>query len=58
MENMFGIGPTELIVVGLVVVLLFGNRVPSVMRSLGKGITEFKHGLNDVGDEKESDSTG
>ena len=45
---MFGIGPMELFIVGLVAVLLFGNRVSSVMRSLGKGISEFKKGLSDV----------
>ncbi len=48
---MFGIGTTELIVVGLIALLLFGNRLPSVMRSLGTGINEFKRGLNDVGTE-------
>jgi sec-independent protein translocase protein TatA len=31
--------------------LLFGNRLPSVMRSLGQGIVEFKKGLADVKDE-------
>ncbi|MCA9259500.1 MAG: twin-arginine translocase TatA/TatE family subunit [Planctomycetales bacterium] len=40
-------GPTQMIVLGLVVLLLFGNRLPSVMRSLGEGITEFKKGLKD-----------
>lgn len=34
------------IVLGIVVLLLFGNRLPSVMRSLGEGVTEFKKGLN------------
>jgi sec-independent protein translocase protein TatA len=34
------------IILGLVVLLLFGNRLPSVMRSLGEGITEFKKGMN------------
>ena len=54
--GMFGIGTTELIVVGLVALLLFGNRLPSVMRSLGTGITEFKRGLNEpVREEKESE---
>ena len=38
-------GPTQMVVVGLVVLLLFGNRLPSVMRSLGEGITEFKKGI-------------
>ena len=38
-------GWVELTVVGLIVLLLFGNRLPSVMRSLGQGITEFKKGV-------------
>lgn len=29
-------------VVALVAFLLFGNRLPSVMKSLGQGISEFK----------------
>ncbi len=48
---MFGIGHMELLIIGIVALLLFGNRLPSVMRSLGSGITEFKRGLNDVTDE-------
>jgi len=38
-------GWMELTIVGFVVLLLFGNRLPSVMRSLGSGITEFKRGI-------------
>ncbi len=37
--------PTEMIVVALVALLLFGNRLPSVMRSLGQSVTEFKKGM-------------
>lgn len=44
---MFGIGPAELAVAGVVLLLLFGNRLPGVMRSLGKSLTEFKKGLDD-----------
>ncbi len=33
----------------LVVLLLFGNRLPSVMRSLGRGVTEFKKGMEGIG---------
>lgn len=46
-----GIGPLELFIVAVVVLLLFGNRLPSVMRSLGQGITEFKKGVQGVDDE-------
>ena len=43
--------PTEMIVVALVALLLFGNRLPSVMRSLGQSVTEFKKGMEGVPDE-------
>jgi sec-independent protein translocase protein TatA len=43
---MFGFGTTELLILGLVVLLLFGNRLPATMRSLGQSLTEFKKGLN------------
>ena len=39
--------PTTALVVGVVVLLLFGNRLPSVMRSLGQGMNEFKKGLDE-----------
>ena len=44
-------GPAELIVIGLVAVLLFGNRLPDVGRSLGKGIIEFKKGIKGINEE-------
>ena len=46
---MFGLGVPEMMVVSIVVLLLFGNRLPSVMRSLGVGITEFKKGIRGEG---------
>lgn len=45
---MFGLGPTEMLIVLVIAVLLFGKRLPEVGRSLGKGIVEFKKGLNDI----------
>ena len=47
---MFGIGTTELVICMVICLILFGNRLPSVMRSLGRGVVEFKKGLNDPGD--------
>ncbi|NMC19842.1 MAG: twin-arginine translocase TatA/TatE family subunit [Thermogutta sp.] len=39
-------GPTEMIIIGVIILLLFGNRLPGVMRSLGRGVVEFKKGLS------------
>ncbi len=40
---MFGIGPTELLIVFLIVLILFGaNRLPEIGRGLGKGIKNFR----------------
>jgi sec-independent protein translocase protein TatA len=47
-------GGAELIIVAFVILILFGNRLPSVMRSLGQGITEFKKGVKGVSDEFDS----
>lgn len=43
-----GVGPLEILVIGGVVLLLFGNRLPSVMRSMGRSVVEFKKGINDA----------
>ncbi|MFZ4734164.1 MAG: Sec-independent protein translocase subunit TatA/TatB [Pirellulales bacterium] len=48
---MFGLGPVELVVVGLVILVLFGSRLPKVMRSLGQGIVEFKRGVQGIEDD-------
>ena len=37
----------EWIIILLVVLLLFGNWLPTMARSLGSGITEFKKGLKE-----------
>ena len=48
---MFGLGAAEIVVIGIVGVLLFGNRLPGVARSIGSSFVQFKKGLNDVEDE-------
>ena len=55
---MFNLGPMEMIIVMGIAVLLFGKRLPEVGRSLGKGIVEFKKGLNGVADELDISGTG
>lgn len=47
----YTLGPVEIVVVVVIVLLLFGRRLPSVGRSLGRGIVEFKHGLKDIKDD-------
>lgn len=46
-----GMTPMGLLIVGLVALLMFGKRLPEVMRGLGKSVTEFKKGINDNSDE-------
>lgn len=41
-------GPMELMIIGGVCLLLFGNRVPSVMRSMGLGLKNFKEGMSGI----------
>ena len=46
---MFNIGPQEMFILFLIIILLFGaKRIPEIGRSIGKGIQEFKKGMRDV----------
>ncbi len=41
------IGPWQIVLIVLVVLLLFGGKkIPELMRGLGKGVREFKDGIN------------
>jgi sec-independent protein translocase protein TatA len=44
-------GPWEMMILAGVCLLFFGNRLPSVMRSLGKSVVEFKKGIAGIEDE-------
>jgi len=52
----FFAGQYEWLIILVIALLLFGRRLPEVMRSMGKGIQEFKKGLRDV--ESDIDSAG
>ncbi|MEQ1906778.1 MAG: twin-arginine translocase TatA/TatE family subunit [Pirellulaceae bacterium] len=43
-----GIGFTELLVVAIVAVLLFGSRLPEVAKNMGKTYQQFRKGLADL----------
>ena len=49
---LFNLGTGEIILIVLVVLLLFGaRRLPELMRSMGKSVSEFKKGVNEVSEE-------
>ncbi|MCP4169781.1 MAG: twin-arginine translocase TatA/TatE family subunit [Fuerstiella sp.] len=49
-------GPQEMMVVGVIALLLFGKRLPEVAKNLGKGLSEFKKGMQGFQDEVRRDS--
>ena len=49
---MFGLGPSELIIIFVVIIILFGpKRLPELARSLGRSIKEFKHATQGLKEE-------
>ena len=61
---MFGLGATELIIILVIVVILFGaSRLPEIGRGIGEAIKNFKKSTSenpeiDVTPGKKSDTTG
>lgn len=52
----FGLGGTELVLILLVVLLLFGaKKIPELARGLGSGIREFKDASREIKREIETD---
>lgn len=48
---MFGVSPTEMLVLMLVALLVYGGELPKVARSWGKSLAEFKKGLSSIQNE-------
>jgi sec-independent protein translocase protein TatA len=48
---MFGVSPTEMVVLMLVALLVYGGELPKVARSWGKSLAEFKRGLSNIQNE-------
>lgn len=42
------LGGTEIVVIAVIALLLFGKRLPEVARNFGKGMAEFKRGMNEA----------
>lgn len=45
------IGLKEWIIIGIVAVILFGNRLPELGRLVGKGLVSFRKGVHEMKDE-------
>jgi sec-independent protein translocase protein TatA len=51
---MFGLGGTEMILIGLAILLLFGGKkIPELMRGIGQGMREFNDAKKSVKDQIE-----
>ena len=49
---MFGMGPWELLLIFLAILLLFGaKRLPEIAQGMGKGIKEFRKSMKDTTEE-------
>ncbi len=48
-KKMFGLGPQEIILICIVILVLFGaKKIPDLMSGLGKGMREFKKASRDI----------
>ncbi|MGI6224166.1 MAG: twin-arginine translocase TatA/TatE family subunit [Prevotella sp.] len=46
------IGTQEILIIALIILLLFGGKkIPELMKGLGKGVKNFKEGMNGNDDE-------
>ncbi|HUG70633.1 MAG TPA: twin-arginine translocase TatA/TatE family subunit [Pirellulaceae bacterium] len=53
--GMFGMpGHMELLIIAGLALLLFGHRLPSLMRSAGRSVVEFKKGVQGIEDDIDS----
>jgi sec-independent protein translocase protein TatA len=49
-----GLGTTEMFVLGVIAILLFGEKLPEVARTWGKKIVDFKRNIQGIQDELRS----
>jgi sec-independent protein translocase protein TatA len=52
-----GIRILKLLLALVILLLLFSNRLPSLARSLGQSVTEFKRGFKEIEDQTNNDKS-
>ena len=53
---MGSVGPAQILLIALVVLLLFGGRkIPELMRGLGQGMKEFKDATKEIDNDNEKE---
>ena len=48
------VGPWQIVIIAVIILLFFGGKkIPELMKGVGRGIKEFKEGINPDEEEKE-----
>lgn len=50
------LSPVHMVVILVIALMLFGNRLPEVARSMGRSINEFKRGMRESNDDDEPEA--
>jgi sec-independent protein translocase protein TatA len=54
--SMFGLGPQEIGVILVIILVLFGaRRLPELARSLGQGVKEFRKSVREIGEDLDTE---
>ena len=49
---MFGLGPTEMVIIAVILLMLFGaKKLPELARGIGQSAREFQKGVREIQDE-------
>ncbi len=48
MGDFFGLGPSEILLIGVIAVLLFGKNLPDVGRKAGKYLSDFRKSVQNI----------